>query len=143
MDTLWRELADGVAGLHYAFMAFLVVGGFLAWRWRWLIWVHVVAVVWAVLIVTTHIPCPLTALQNHLREMAGQRPLSDSFINLYIRGTFYPEGQQPLAQAVLGMVVLASWIGFQRRRRGRTPRDLPARQLPQPPAAGNTRTNFR
>jgi uncharacterized protein DUF2784 len=116
VDTVWRALADVVVGFHYAFMGFLVVGGFLAWRWRWLIWAHVVAVVWAVLIVTTHIPCPLTALQNHLREMAGQRPLSDSFINLYIRGTFYPEDQQPLGQAVLGVVVLTAWIGFVRLR---------------------------
>ena len=29
MDTLWRGLADAVAGVHYAFMAFLVVGGFV------------------------------------------------------------------------------------------------------------------
>jgi hypothetical protein len=119
VDTVWRELADVVVGFHYAFMAFLVAGGFLAWRWRWLIWGHAVAVVWAILIVTTHIPCPLTALQNNLRETAGQQPLSDSFINLYIRGTFYPEGQQPLAQAVLGVVVIAAWIGFVRL--GRAP----------------------
>jgi hypothetical protein len=124
VDTVWRVLADVVVGFHYAFMAFLVVGGFLAWRWRWLIWPHVIAVVWAVLIVTTHIPCPLTALQNHLRESAGQQPLSDSFINLYIRGTFYPQGQQSLSQAVLGVVVIAAWIGFVRR--GRAAQAAPA-----------------
>ncbi len=124
MDTVWRVLADVVVGVHYAFMAFLVVGGFLAWRWRWTIWPHVLAVVWAVLIVTTKVPCPLTALQNHLRESAGQRPLSDSFINLYIRGTFYPQDQQSLSQAVLGVVVIVAWIGFVRR--GRAAQAVPA-----------------
>ncbi len=128
MNTLWRGLADGVVAVHYAFMAFLVVGGFLAWRWPKVIWAHVPAVVWAVLIVSVKFPCPLTALQNHLRESAGQRPLSDSFINLYIRGTFYPAGQQPVAQAVLGVIVIASWIGYARVRRGKAEARVTARQ---------------
>ena len=124
MDTLWRILADGVAGMHYAYMAFMVGGGFLAWRWPKVIWAHVVAVVWAALIVTTHVACPLTALQNQLRETAGQQPLSDSFINLYIRGTFYPAGQQPIAQAAIALVILTSWIGFVRLRRANQPARL-------------------
>jgi len=120
MNTLWRGLADGVVAVHYAYMAYLVVGGFLAWRWPRTIWLHVVAVGWAVAIVVTKVPCPLTALQNHFRESAGQRPLSDSFINLYIRGTFYPADQQTIARVALAAIVLGSWIGFvrlQRRRR--------------------------
>lgn len=119
MDTIWRGLADLVVGVHYAFMAYLVVGGFLAWRWPKTIWAHGVTVGWAVLIVTTKVPCPLTALQNHLRESAGQRPLADSFINTYIRGTFYPADRQTLARIIVGVVVIGSWIGYaalQRRR---------------------------
>ena len=117
---MWRGLADGVVAVHYAYMAYLVVGGFIAWRWPRTIWLHVLAVGWAVAIVVTKVPCPLTALQNHFRESAGGRPLSDSFINLYIRGTFYPADQQTIARVVLGAVVLGSWIGFvliQRRRK--------------------------
>ena len=71
-------------------------------------------VIWAIAIVVTRVPCPLTALQNHFRESAGQAPLSDSFINLYIRGTFYPADQQTLARIVVALVVLGSWIGFVR-----------------------------
>ena len=127
MNSLWRGLADGVVGLHYGYMAFLVVGGFVAWRWPKVIWAHVPAVIWAVLIVTIKIPCPLTALQNHLRESAGQQPLSNSFINLYIRGTFYPAGQQPIAQAVLGVIVLTSWVGFVRLRQHKQPGRLAVR----------------
>lgn len=120
MDTMWRGLADLVVSAHYTFMAYLVVGGFLAWRWPKTIWVHAAAVGWAVLIVTTKVPCPLTAAQNHLREDAGLRPLSNSFINLYIRGTFYPADHQTIARIVIGVVVIASWVGFVRvqRRRG-------------------------
>jgi hypothetical protein len=117
VDTLWRGLADVVVAAHYAFMVYLVIGGFVAWRWPKTIWAHVVTVAWAVLIVTTKVPCPLTALQNHFRESAGQRSLSDSFINVYIRGTFYPVDQQTLARVVLGVVIIASWIGFARLQR--------------------------
>lgn len=112
MHTLSRVLADAVVAVHYAFMAYLVVGGFIAWKWRWTIWTHALAVAWAIAIIATKVPCPLTALQNHFRESAGQRPLSDSFINLYIRGTFYPADQQTIARITLGVVVLGSWIGF-------------------------------
>ena len=116
MDTVWRRLADGVAGVHYAYMAYLLAGGFIAWRWPKTIWAHGVAALWAILIVTTKVPCPLTALQNHLRESAGQQPLSNSFINLYIRGTFYPADKQAVAQAATAVIVIASWVGFARRR---------------------------
>jgi hypothetical protein len=119
MNTLWRGLADGVVAVHYAYVAYLVVGGFIAWRWPRTIWLHVVAVGWAVAIVATKVPCPLTALQNHFRESAGLRPLSDSFINLYVRGTFYPADQQTTARVVLGAVVLGAWIGFVRIQRRR------------------------
>jgi hypothetical protein len=116
VDSWWRGLADAVVGVHYAYMAYLVVGGFAAWRWRKTIWLHVAAVIWAALIVTTKVPCPLTALQNHFREEAGLHPLSSSFINIYIRGTFYPADQQTLAQILLAVIVIASWIGFFRLR---------------------------
>ncbi|MDP9093148.1 MAG: DUF2784 domain-containing protein [Actinomycetota bacterium] len=121
MDTLWRRLADGVAGVHYAYMAYMLVGGFIAWRWPKTIWAHRVAVLWAALIVTTKVPCPLTAMQNRLRESAGQRPLSDSFINLYIRGTFYPADEQTVARAATAAAVIASWVGFARLQHRKHP----------------------
>ena len=120
MDGFWRGLADLVVGVHYAYMAYLVVGGFLAWRWRRTIWLHVAAAVWAMLIIVTKVPCPLTALQNHFRENAGQRPLSASFIDTYIRGTFYPADQQTLARIVIAVVVVSSWIGYLRLRSRRS-----------------------
>ena len=121
MHTLWRGLADAVVAVHYAYMAYLIVGGFIAWLWRWTIWAHAAAVAWAIAIIATKVPCPLTALQNHFRHSAGERPLSDSFINLYIRGTFYPADQQTIARVVLAVIVLASWIGFALVQRRGTP----------------------
>jgi hypothetical protein len=124
---VWRGLADGMVGIHYAYMAYMLVGGFIAWRWPKTLVLHVLAVVWAVLIVTTKVPCPLTALQNNFRERAGDDPLSSSFINIYIRGTFYPEGQQTLARVAAGAVILASWVGYYYLRRAHRPSPIAAR----------------
>lgn len=115
MNAVWRTLMDVVVALHYGFLVYLVVGGFVAWRWPKTIGLHVLAAIWALLIVTTHVPCPLTAAQNNFREHAGLQPLSDSFINLYVKGTLYPNGQQTLSQLLVGLVVLISWAGFARR----------------------------
>ena len=112
MHTAWGWLADGVAGLHFAFLAYLIVGGFLAWRWPKSIGAHLLAAVWAVLIVVTKVPCPLTAVQNNLRERVGERPLGGSFIDTYVRATFFPADRVVLAQALVGLVVVVSWVGF-------------------------------
>lgn len=36
-----RLVADAAMVAHFAFLAYLVVGGFLAWRWPSTIWLHV------------------------------------------------------------------------------------------------------
>lgn len=120
MRDVWLGLADSVVAIHYAFMVYLVVGGFIAWRWRKTIVLHVLAAIWAVLIVTTKVPCPLTALQNQFRERAGEQPLSSSFINLYVRGTLFPSNQQTISQALLAVVIIVSWIGYRRLGRQKT-----------------------
>jgi hypothetical protein len=115
----YRLLADGVAGVHYAYLAYLLVGGFVAWRWPRTIVLHAIAAVWAVLIIATPVPCPLTAAQNALRERGGLPPLHESFINTYIRGTFYPAAHETDTRVVVAGVVAVSWIGFALRMRQR------------------------
>ena len=112
MQAIWRWLADAVAALHLGYLAYLICGGFLAWRWRRSIGAHALAAAWAAVIVTTSAPCPLTALQNALREHAGQAPLGASFIDTYVRGRFFPADGLGLVQTLVGALVLVSWIGF-------------------------------
>jgi hypothetical protein len=112
-----RWAADVVIACHLGYLGYVVCGGFLAWHWPRTIVVHVTAVVWGALIVFTPVPCPLTTLQNELRERAGQRPLADSFIDLYVRGHFVPQAPVGSVQVVVGVLVLASWLGFVARHR--------------------------
>lgn len=115
--SVWRVLADAVVVIHYGFLLYLIVGGFLAWRRPALIWPHAVAAIWAVLILTTHVPCPLTAAQNYFRGHIGLAPLREGFIQVYVRGTLYPARAETVVQLLVGAVVVASWLGFVHRWR--------------------------
>jgi hypothetical protein len=62
-EHLYHILADLVVVLHLAFILFAALGGLLALRWRWMPWLHLPAVVWAVLVELTGWICPLTPVR--------------------------------------------------------------------------------
>jgi hypothetical protein len=113
---VYRWLAIVVVGLHFCYLAYVLVGGFIAWRWPRTIYLHVAAVAWAVLIVATRVPCPLTWLDDALLTLGGQRPLARGFIGSYVSGVFFPTGYQDLAQGLLAALVVVSWAGLAIRR---------------------------
>jgi hypothetical protein len=61
VDTVWIGLADGVLVVHLAYLAFIPLGGFLAWRRPRLVWVHLVAIAVGVVSITIGFDCPLTS----------------------------------------------------------------------------------
>lgn len=107
---IYRWMADGVVLLHAAFVVFVVVGGFIVLRWRWLVWAHVPAAIWGVLIEYAGWICPLTPLENVLRERAGQAGYSGDFIEHYVLRALYPAGLTASVQWILGSVALAANI---------------------------------
>ncbi len=112
---LYRWLAVAVVVLHFAYLAYLAAGGFLAWRWPRTFAVHVTAAIWGVVIVTSNAPCPLTVLQDMLRTTGGQQELETTFVNTYVRGVLFPADQEMMTRAVLALVIAASWFGLLRR----------------------------
>ena len=105
---MWaRWLADGVVLLHFAFVVFVVLGGFLVVRWRRLAWLHVPCAVWGFLIEVEGWICPLTYLENDLRRRAGQLGYSGSFIEHYLLPVIYPPGLTRSVQIVIGSAVVA------------------------------------
>jgi hypothetical protein len=121
-------LADAVVVLHFAFLAFVVGGGLLAWRWPWLIWPHLAAAAWGAAIVVFSVNCPLTHLENMLRARAGEPELSGGFIDTYIEGVLYPQRYINEARALAAVVVLMSWLVFLQRWRRRSDRAADAEQ---------------
>ena len=112
MVRMARFLAEAVMLLHFAVLAFLLAGGFLAWRWRRVIYPHLAIGVWAILSLLMPITCPITVWENHFRALAGMPLLETGFIDHYIDGVWYPESASMVVQLVLGAVVLGSWVGF-------------------------------
>jgi hypothetical protein len=100
-------LADAVVVVHFAFTAFVVLGGFLVWRWRWVVFAHLPALGWGCWIETSHRICPLTPLENHLRELGGEAGYGGGFIDHYLLRVLYPPGLTPDIQWVLAAVLLA------------------------------------
>ncbi|NKS65061.1 DUF2784 family protein [Rhodococcus hoagii] len=104
---------DATVLVHLAFLGYVVAGGFVAWRWRRTIWLHVAAVAWGFATVLVGFDCPLTHLENWARREAGEQQLpSDGFIAHYLTGVLYPTDALDVVRALVALCVVASWIGF-------------------------------
>ncbi|AXX34233.1 DUF2784 domain-containing protein [Actinosynnema pretiosum subsp. pretiosum] len=114
-------LAELVVVLHYAALVFLVVGGFLARRWRWLVYPHVAMAAWGLSVVVFALDCPLTMLENELRVLGGEPPLTRGFIDTYIDGVLYPESLATPVQVLVAVLVLGSWLSLAASRRSAAP----------------------
>jgi hypothetical protein len=108
----YRLLAETAMTFHFLFVGFLVVGGFLAWRWRGLVRWHAAVVAWVLLVVLAHVPCPLTALEDWGRRRAGERGIPEGFIDHYLTGVLYPAHDLWLARGFVAAMVVVSWCGL-------------------------------
>lgn len=103
---IWRALADLVLLIHFAFVVFVIVGGFFVSRWRWLPWVHLPAAAWGIAIELGGGICPLTPLENWLRQRSGEAGYTGGFLEHYLGQVIYPAGLTPEFQIYLGLGVL-------------------------------------
>lgn len=121
-------LADLVVVVHFAFVLFVVLGGLLVLRWPRLAYVHLPAAAWGVLIEFAGWTCPLTPLEQSLRQRAGGHGYSGSFIEHYLLPLLYPSALTRDIQLVLGSVALVVNLGiyaYVLRRRSGTRRPRP------------------
>jgi hypothetical protein len=110
----WPVLVVAVTA-HFAFLAYLPVGGFLALRWRRSIWLHVPVVVWAIGSVIARYDCPLTDIERWARSRAGLAPLGPAgFIDHYLTGVIYPTGASGAIPVLVFAAVAASWVCYAR-----------------------------
>lgn len=117
----YRLGADAVLLLHFAFIAFVLLGGLLAVRWPRVVVAHLPAAAWGVFVELTGRICPLTYVENDLRMRAGESGYSQGFIEHYLLPVIYPAGLTQRIQFVLaGVVVLVNVLAYGwllRRRR--------------------------
>jgi hypothetical protein len=103
----YRVLADLVVMVHAAFVVFVVLGGLLVlWNVRWA-WIHLPAGIWGAVAEFGGKVCPLTPLENYLRNQAGERGYTGGFIEHYIFPLLYPVGLTRDTQFLFGVIVVA------------------------------------
>ncbi len=107
-DKLYRLLADAVVLAHLLFIAFVVGGGLLVLRWPRLAWFHLPAALWGAMIEFMGRVCPLTPLENHLRQLAGDSSYGGDFVERYLLPIIYPENLTLATQQVLGGLVIGA-----------------------------------
>jgi Protein of Unknown function (DUF2784) len=107
----YRWLATAALVLHFGYIAFLGLGGFLAWKWPKAIWAHLLAVAWGLLIVSGQVNCPLTWLEDWARRRAGLTRLGQGFVDRYLDNVIYPERYVNVARLGLALVVAVSYLG--------------------------------
>jgi len=110
--VLYRISADLVVVMHLAFVLFAVLGGFLVVRWKPCAWVHAPAFLWAAFIELSGWVCPLTPLENWLRNRGGAMGYRVSFIEHYILPVLYPAALTRQLQIALGLFVIAVNLGI-------------------------------
>jgi hypothetical protein len=110
-------LVSVILVVHFGYLAFVVVGGFLAWRWPRVFWVHLAAAAWGLAVVGIPLTCPLTTAEYWARRQAGQKTHTAGFIDRYIEGVLYPQRFTLLLQVLVGVTVVGSWVGAYLYRR--------------------------
>jgi hypothetical protein len=118
--NLFRLLGDAIVVAHVGFVLFVVFGGLLVLRWPRLAWLHIPAAGWAAVVEFADWICPLTPLENMLRERAGLTTYHGDFIERYVLPLLYPEHltratQIALGSAVLVLNVIVYWLLVRRR----------------------------
>jgi len=101
-----RSAVDTILLLHFAFIAFVMLGALLVIRWRWIIVAHVPAVIWGAFIEATGGICPLTPIENRLRSDAGLPSYGGGFVEHYLMQIIYPDGLTRATQYVLAGAVI-------------------------------------
>src|SRR5262249_2928244 len=89
--------------VHLAFVGFVLVGGFAAWRWRAVLPWHIAAVAISGALAVTGLDCPLTAVEKWFRRHAGVSVYKGGFIAHYL----VPGGMTPGRRLALRVATVA------------------------------------
>jgi hypothetical protein len=106
-----QAIAELLMVLHFVFILFVVFGGLLVLKRTWVALLHLPCLIWGILIEWQGWICPLTPLEIHFRNLAGDAGYSGGFIDHYLMPVIYPPGltraaQTTLAAALLGLNLL-------------------------------------
>jgi len=101
--------------LHFLFVIFVIAGGFLVRKKRWIIVPHLGSVFWALYAeLSPGVICPLTSLENYFGYRAGLSTYQEDFITRYLVPIIYQESLTTKIQLILvGIVVIINLAAYQ------------------------------
>lgn len=110
---LWSLLADLLVIIHFGFTAFVIFGGFLTWPWPKVAFAHLPALAWGCWVEVSHAICPLTPLENRLRQRGGEAGYTGGFLAHYLGQLLYPPGLTFHIQWLLaGLLIAINLIAY-------------------------------
>jgi hypothetical protein len=123
---IFQLTADLLLVIHFLFVIFTVFGGLLLLRYPNLLWAHLPALLWGIVVQWADWVCPLTPLENYFRLRGGEMAYAGSFVEHFILKILYPEHLPLELRYLLGIVLItvnAAVYGYvlssKRGRRGR------------------------
>jgi len=87
---MYEFLASLTLILHFLFIIFVIFGGLLFFIKKWVILIHLPALIYGIYVEFTQSICPLTYLENFLLQKAKLTTYSTSFIQNYLVPIIYP-----------------------------------------------------
>lgn len=102
----YKLSADFVVLLHFGFVVFVIAGALLVTRRHWLALLHLPAVIWAAMLEFRGWICPLTPLENSLRQAAGESGYQGGFVEHYLLPVLYPASLDARMQTLIGSFVI-------------------------------------
>jgi hypothetical protein len=87
---MYESLATLALIIHFLFILFVIFGGLLFFIKKWMILIHLPALIYGIYVELSQSICPLTYLENFLLQKAKLTTYSTSFIQNYLIPIIYP-----------------------------------------------------
>jgi hypothetical protein len=87
---MYEFLASLALIIHFLFIIFVIFGGLLFFVKKWMILIHLPALIYGIYVEFTQSICSLTYLENFLLQKAKLTTYSTSFIQNYLIPIIYP-----------------------------------------------------
>lgn len=102
-----RLLARLILAAHVAYVAFVLFGSFLVFRWPSMVYLHLAAVAWAFATLAFDLGCPLTPWEKTLLKRGGVEPYPEGFLQHHILRTRWAAEHSRRNHTIAGLVVVA------------------------------------
>jgi hypothetical protein len=129
---LYRFLADMLVVIHFAYVAFVVVGlvaillgGWRGWPWVrhfWFRLAHLVAILIVAVQAVLNVTCPLTLWERQLRLAGGGQPHPETFVGRMVHSVLFfeiPQTAFTVIYCLFAAAVLATLLVVRPRLPGR------------------------